>query len=133
LRILRKVVRLIAVLQQFLDAKAARITMGILAGIVPAHSHTRSRGAADERNGLGDDINTFGVLPRDPDFCFSAELDVHDCFCVGSCCARSRCLFLRLDHQLCKRHSVYSTDIRLTVFARAGLSGKDADGFSSAS
>jgi hypothetical protein len=47
LGVLGKIVSLVAILKQFLDAKPARIAMRILAAVIPTHPHARSRGAAD--------------------------------------------------------------------------------------
>jgi hypothetical protein len=50
----------------------------VLATVIPAHPHPGRRRAANEGDGLGDNIDSFGILSGNPDLGFGAELNVHD-------------------------------------------------------
>src|SRR5436190_4380632 len=77
LGVLREVVSLVDVLEEFLDAKSAGVAVRIFAGIIPAHADAGRGSAADQRDRFGNDIQVTRHLPGDPDFRFGAELDVH--------------------------------------------------------
>src|SRR6185369_15006583 len=76
LGVLHEVIHFVVILHQFLNPKAARITMRILALIVPATPYPRSRGSSDQRDRLGNDVQTLGSFSGNADLSLRAELDV---------------------------------------------------------
>jgi hypothetical protein len=50
--------------------------MRVLALVIPTASNARSGGGADQRNGLGDNVQAFGTFAGDSNFCFCAKLYV---------------------------------------------------------
>jgi hypothetical protein len=75
LGVLRVVVGLVGVLHQLLHAKAARVAMRVLGGVVPEVGHAVLRGGADERDRFLDHVGLGIFHDGDAKFSFKAEAD----------------------------------------------------------
>src|SRR5438067_2111114 len=75
LSVLNEVVYFVAVLHEFFDPETAGIAVRILALVIPTAAHARSGGGADQRNRLGNHIQSLWTFASDPDFGFGAELN----------------------------------------------------------
>ena len=75
LAVLGIVAGLVGVLEEFTDAKAAGIAMGVLGGVVPEIGHAVLRGGADERDRFLDDVGLGVFHDRDAQFRFETKAD----------------------------------------------------------
>src|SRR3954464_8151577 len=76
LGVLREIIGFVRILEKLFDAKTPRIAVWILATVIPAHSDSGSGGAANQRDGLGDDVEILGDGPAYPNFGLGPELNV---------------------------------------------------------
>ena len=80
LRVLGEIIGFVTVLEQFLDSKSARVAMRVFAAIIPAHADAGGGGAADQSDGLGNDVEVLRDGAADANLGFGPELYVHRVF-----------------------------------------------------
>ena len=80
LRVLGEIIGFVTVLEQFLDSKSARVAMRVFAAIIPAHADAGGGGAADQSDGLGNDVEVLRDGAADANLGFCPELYVHRVF-----------------------------------------------------